>query len=65
MALTRLFGFGHVQSDDIQAKKPAPIFLRNVAEELRTHDIVIADKCARSYYQLVTRTKLTYVEITI
>ena len=65
MALTHLFGFGHVQSDDIQAKKPAPIFLRNVAEELRTHDIVIADKYARSYYRLISRAKLTHVEIII
>lgn len=47
VALKHLFGFGHVQSDDIQAKKPAPLFLKNVADELKTHDVVIADKCVR------------------
>lgn len=45
VALKDLFGFGHVQSDDIRAKKPAPLFLKTVADELKTHDVVIADKC--------------------
>ena len=44
VALAYLFGFGHVQSDDIQAKKPAPIFIRNVGDALKKHDVVIADK---------------------
>ncbi|KAH9848984.1 RNA ligase-domain-containing protein [Lenzites betulinus] len=44
VALTHLFGFGHVQSDDIQAKKPAPIFLKNVTQALKKHRVVIADK---------------------
>ncbi|OSD02575.1 hypothetical protein PYCCODRAFT_1389718 [Trametes coccinea BRFM310] len=44
VALSYLFGFGHVQSDDIQAKKAAPIFLKNVTEALKQHDVVIADK---------------------
>ncbi|RPD55632.1 hypothetical protein L226DRAFT_537106 [Lentinus tigrinus ALCF2SS1-7] len=44
VALAYLFGFGHVQSDDIKAKKPAPIFIRNVVDALKTHDVVIADK---------------------
>ena len=44
VALKKLFGFGHVQSDDIRAKKPAPVFIRKVFDELKTHDVVIADK---------------------
>ena len=44
VALKHLFGFGHVQSDDIHAKKPAPIFIKRVVEELNKHDVVIADK---------------------
>ncbi|KAI0747221.1 RNA ligase-domain-containing protein [Daedaleopsis nitida] len=30
IALAHLFGFGHVQSDDISGKRPAPIFIKNV-----------------------------------
>ncbi|KAI0777806.1 RNA ligase-domain-containing protein [Trametes elegans] len=44
VALSYLFGFGHVQSDDIQAKRAAPIFIKNVKEALENHDVVIADK---------------------
>ena len=44
IALKHLFGFGHVQSDDIAAKKPAPIFINRVVEQLQSHDVVIADK---------------------
>ncbi|CAL1708437.1 unnamed protein product [Somion occarium] len=44
VALVYLFGFGHTQSDDIRAKKPAPIFIKNVTNLLKKHDVVIADK---------------------
>ncbi|KAI0646684.1 RNA ligase-domain-containing protein [Trametes meyenii] len=44
VALSYLFGFGHVQSDDIQTKKPAPVFIRKVTEALGAHRVVIADK---------------------
>ncbi|KAL0061488.1 tRNA ligase [Marasmius tenuissimus] len=44
VALGHIFGFGHTQSDDVQAKKPAPVFLKNVNNLLKKHDIVIADK---------------------
>ncbi|KAH8089916.1 RNA ligase-domain-containing protein [Cristinia sonorae] len=44
VALKYLFGFGHTQSDDVKAKKPAPVFLKNVQDLLKTHDVVIADK---------------------
>lgn len=46
VALVELFHFGHTQSDDIRAKKPARIFIRNVKELLGDHDVVIADKYA-------------------
>ncbi|KZT07913.1 uncharacterized protein LAESUDRAFT_724384 [Laetiporus sulphureus 93-53] len=44
VALSHLFGFGHTQSDDIASKKAAPIFVKNVVNLLKTHDVVIADK---------------------
>jgi len=44
VALKHIFGFGHTQSDDVKAKKPAPIFLKNVTDLLKTHNVVIADK---------------------
>ncbi|KAH9932339.1 RNA ligase-domain-containing protein [Fomitopsis serialis] len=44
VALCHLFGFGHMQSDDVKAKKPAPVFIKNVVGLLKTHDVVIADK---------------------
>ncbi|KIJ51876.1 hypothetical protein M422DRAFT_26561 [Sphaerobolus stellatus SS14] len=44
VALKHLFGFGHTQSDDVKGKKPAPQFLKNVGNLLRTYEVVIADK---------------------
>ncbi|KAG6829353.1 hypothetical protein H0H92_004719 [Tricholoma furcatifolium] len=44
VALAHIFGFGHTQSDDVLVKKPAPQFLKNVKELLKTKDVVIADK---------------------
>ncbi|KAJ7151347.1 RNA ligase-domain-containing protein [Mycena crocata] len=44
VALSHIFGFGHTQSDDVHTKKPAPLFIKNVTELLKTHDVVIADK---------------------
>lgn len=44
LALANIFGFGHTQSDDVSAKKPAPIFVKNVQNLLQKHDVVIADK---------------------
>ena len=49
VALSHLFGFGHTQSDDIQAKKPAPIFINKVTNLLKKHDVVIADKWVNCY----------------
>ncbi|KAK7052304.1 tRNA ligase [Favolaschia claudopus] len=44
VALAHIFGFGHTQSDDVKSKKPAPIFIKNVTDLLKNHDVVIADK---------------------
>lgn len=44
IALSHIFGFGHTQSDDVKAKKPAPAFINNVKKLLKNHDVVIADK---------------------
>ncbi|TCD71017.1 hypothetical protein EIP91_000515 [Steccherinum ochraceum] len=44
VALKFLFGFGHTQSDDIQVRKAAPVFIKNVVGLLDSHDVVIADK---------------------
>ena len=47
VALAHIFGFGHTQSDDVQAKgkkSSAPAFVRSVVDLLHKHDAVIADK---------------------
>ncbi|KAJ6514178.1 RNA ligase [Mycena vitilis] len=44
VALAYIFKFGHTQSDDVHAKKSAPVFIKNVVDLLKTHDVVIADK---------------------
>lgn len=35
---------GHIQSDDVKAKKTGPTFLKNICEELRRNVIVLADR---------------------
>jgi tRNA ligase len=44
VALSHLFGFGHTQSDDIHAKKAAPVFVKNILALLEDHQVVIADR---------------------
>jgi len=39
-----LYDIGHIQSDDIQKKKPAPEFIANVCKEFDNKSIVMADK---------------------
>jgi tRNA ligase len=39
-----MFGFGHTQSDNVKAKKAAPVFIKNVTTLLGKKDVVIADK---------------------
>lgn len=45
IALGRLFGWGHTQSDDFTMKKSGPHFIKSVKELLATHEVVYADKC--------------------
>ncbi|KAH6902658.1 RNA ligase-domain-containing protein [Coprinopsis sp. MPI-PUGE-AT-0042] len=44
LALAKLFNFGHTQSDNVQAKKASPAFVKNVMSLLNDFDVVIADK---------------------
>ncbi|KAL8280576.1 hypothetical protein RQP46_006899 [Phenoliferia psychrophenolica] len=44
LSLSRLFGWGHTQSDDFLQKKPGPHFIKSVKELLATKPVVIADK---------------------
>ncbi|MCO5549564.1 hypothetical protein L7F22_003036 [Adiantum nelumboides] len=45
VALSQLIpNLGHTQSDNVQTKKTAPTFLRNIGQELNNHDVVFADR---------------------
>lgn len=44
VALSRLFGFGHTQSDDVASKKTGPTFLANIAGLLKNKEVVFADR---------------------
>jgi len=44
VALSKLFDFGHTQSDDVTTKKTAPTFLKNIAGLLQKKDVVYADR---------------------
>ncbi|WFD04289.1 RNA ligase (ATP) [Malassezia obtusa] len=44
VALSRLFGWKHCQSDDVKAKRTGPGFLANVQKALQQSDVVIADR---------------------
>ncbi|KAH9930453.1 RNA ligase-domain-containing protein [Epithele typhae] len=47
VALQALFGFGHVQADDIPGKKSkskAGAFVKEVEKAFKSHDVVIADR---------------------
>jgi tRNA ligase len=57
--LLRIHGaelFAHIQSDDIKAKRPAPIFEEKVIKAFETHEYVFADK---NNHLLQHRSKLT------
>lgn len=44
LALTHLFGWGHVQNDNISGKGRPPRFTRAVLDELKDHPAVFADR---------------------
>lgn len=44
LALTHLFGWGHVQNDNISGKGRPPRFMKAVLDELKEHPVVFADR---------------------
>ena len=44
VALSDLFGWTHIQSDDVQAKRTAPMFLKRLEQALLRSDVVLADR---------------------
>ncbi|KAF3766722.1 tRNA ligase [Cryphonectria parasitica EP155] len=44
VALSKLFGFGHVQNDNITGTKRPPRFTKAVLEQLEDHKAVVADR---------------------
>ncbi|KAG6003252.1 hypothetical protein E4U21_002235 [Claviceps maximensis] len=63
LALTHLFGWGHIQNDDISGKGRAPRFTRAVIDQLQNHPVVFADRnnaTRRERKQLITDVKLQH-----
>lgn len=44
VALSKLFGYGHVQNDNITGSKRPPRFTKMVLDQLRDHKVVTADR---------------------
>ncbi|KAJ6782633.1 hypothetical protein PWT90_00186 [Aphanocladium album] len=44
LALTELFGWGHIQNDNISGKGRPPRFTKAVLEQLKDHPVVFADR---------------------
>ncbi|GAO17749.1 hypothetical protein UVI_02033510 [Ustilaginoidea virens] len=44
LAMSQLFGWGHVQNDDIAGKGRPPRFTKAVLDQLRDHPVVFADR---------------------
>lgn len=44
VALSDLFGWTHIQSDDVQAKRTGPMFLKRLEQALLQSDVVLADR---------------------
>ncbi|RUS12817.1 tRNA ligase kinase domain-containing protein, partial [Endogone sp. FLAS-F59071] len=44
LALKELFGFAHIQNDNITQKNTATKFYNTIIDEFKEHDVVIADK---------------------
>ncbi|KAG5937046.1 hypothetical protein E4U53_000087 [Claviceps sorghi] len=63
LALTHLFGWGHVQNDNITGKGRPPRFTRAVFDELQNHPVVFADRnnaTRKERRQLITDVKLQH-----
>ena len=44
LALSELFGFTHIQSDDVEAKNTKKLFLLGVSNAVLKDPVVIADR---------------------
>ncbi|WRT67884.1 uncharacterized protein IL334_004858 [Kwoniella shivajii] len=44
VALSKLLGIGHTQSDDVTTKRTAPTFIKNITALLQKEDVVYADR---------------------
>jgi tRNA ligase len=44
VALSRLFGWGHIQNDNITGKRKPPIFTASILEQLKEKPVVFADR---------------------
>lgn len=63
MGLSHLFGWGHVQNDDISGKGRPPRFTKMVLDELKEHPAVIADRNNAQRHerkQIITDIKLQH-----
>lgn len=63
LALSHLFGWGHVQNDNISGKGRPPRFTRAVLDQLRDHPAVFADRNNASKHerkQIITDVKLQH-----
>ncbi|KAM5354366.1 hypothetical protein ACJ41O_001015 [Fusarium nematophilum] len=63
LGLTHLFGWGHIQNDNISGKGRPPRFTKMVLEELKDHAAVIADRNNAQRHerkQIITDVKLQH-----
>ncbi|KAI9158834.1 tRNA ligase 1 [Paramyrothecium foliicola] len=63
LALTHLFGWGHIQNDNISGKNRPPRFTKAVLDELKTKPAVIADRNNAQRHerkQIITDVKLQH-----
>ncbi len=44
LALSKLYGFAHTQSDDVTTKRTAAGFMLNITNALKTSDVVYCDR---------------------
>ncbi|CAK7239149.1 MAG: tRNA ligase [Sporothrix thermara] len=68
VALGHLFGFGHIQNDNIMGSKRPPRFTRMVLDELKTHPAVIADRNNAQRHerkQILTDVKFLHLNATM
>lgn len=65
LAMNHLFGWGHVQNDNISGKGRPPRFTKAVLDQLKDHPVVFADRNNASKHerrQLITDVKLQHKE---